>query len=145
MQARRLLQVLGVASVMLVASFTVSALSPTAEKAIADRIKPAGEVCVEGDAACAGAAVAAGGAPKSGDQVYNASCMACHATGAGGAPVMGDKAAWKPRIAQGMDTLHKHAIEGFTNVGMMPAKGLCMTCSDDEVMAAVDFIVKGSK
>lgn len=142
MQARRLLQVLGVASALLVASVTVSAISPATEKAITDRIKPAGEVCVEGDAACAGAAAASGGAPKSGDQVYNASCLACHGTGAGGAPKYGDKAAWAPRIKQGMDTLHKHAIAGFN---AMPAKGLCMACSDDEVMAAVDYLVKGSK
>jgi cytochrome c5 len=142
MQARRLLQVLGVASALLVASVTVNAISPAAEKAISDRIKPAGEVCVEGDAACAGAAAASGGAPKSGDQVYNASCLACHGTGAGGAPKYGDKAAWAPRIKQGMDTLHKHAIGGFN---AMPAKGLCMACSDDEVMAAVDYLVKGSK
>jgi len=68
--------------------------------------------------------------------------MACHGTGAGGAPKMGDKAAWAPRIKQGADTLHKHAIAGLN---AMPPKGLCMTCSDDEVIAAVDYIVKGSK
>ena len=87
-------------------------------------------------------APAASSGPRSGEDVYNASCMACHATGAGGAPKTGDVAAWKPRIAQGADTLHKHAIAGFN---AMPAKGLCMTCSDDEVIAAVDFIVDKSK
>jgi len=142
MQARRLLQVLGIASAMLVASVTVQALSPASEKAIADRIKPAGEVCVEGDAACAGASAAGGGAPKTGDQVFNTTCNACHGTGAGGAPKYGDKAAWAPRIKEGVDTLHKHAIGGFN---AMPPKGLCMTCSDDEIMAAVDYMVKAAK
>jgi cytochrome c5 len=41
--------------------------------------------------------------------------------------------------------LHKHAIEGFNDIGMMPAKGLCMSCSDDEVMAAVDYMLENSK
>lgn len=141
MQARRLLQVLGVASAMLVASVTVYALSPAAEKAIADRLKPVGEVCVEGDAACASAAVV-GGAPKTPEQVYNTSCMGCHSTGAGGAPKMGDKVAWAPRIKQGMDTLHKHAIEGLN---AMPPKGLCMTCTDEEIIATVAYILDGSK
>lgn len=142
MHARRLLQVVGIASALLVTSVAVQALSPAAEKAIADRIKPAGEVCVEGDAACAGAVAASGGAPRSGDAVYNASCMACHATGAGGAPKLGDKGAWAPRIAQGLDTLVNHAIVGLN---AMPPKGLCMTCSDDEIKAAVEYIVAGSK
>lgn len=142
MHARRLLQIMGVAGVLLATSVAVQAISPATEKAIADRIKPAGAVCVEGDASCAGAVAAAGGAPRSGDAVYNASCMACHGTGAGGAPKLGDKAAWAPRIAQGVDTLVKHAIGGFN---AMPAKGLCMTCSDDEIKAAVEHMVKGSK
>jgi cytochrome c5 len=141
MQARRLLQVSGIASALLVASVTVYALSPAAEQAIAERIKPVGEVCIEGDAACASAAVA-GGAPKAPEEIYNTTCMGCHSTGAGGAPKMGDKGAWAARIKQGNDTLYKHAIEGLN---AMPPKGLCMTCSDEEVIATVDYIVNGSK
>ena len=55
---------------------------------------------------------------------------------------MGDAGAWSPRVAKGMETLYTHAINGFN---AMPAKGLCMTCSDDEVKAAVDHMVEGSK
>jgi cytochrome c5 len=142
MHASRLLQVLSAAGVLLAASVAVQALSPAAEKAIADRIKPVGEVCIEGDAACAGTASAAGGAPRSGDAVYNGSCMACHGSGAGGAPKTGDKGAWAPRIAQGLDKLVEHAVGGFKG---MPAKGLCMNCSDDEIKAAVEYMVKNSK
>jgi cytochrome c5 len=88
---------------------------------------------------------AASSGPKSGEEVYTGSCQGCHAVGAGGAPKLGDAADWGTRAGQGMDTLYKHAIEGFSNIGMMPAKGLCMSCSDDEVKAAVDYMVENSK
>jgi len=73
----------------------------------------------------------------SGDQVYQQNCLACHSSGAMGAPKFGDKAAWGPRIAQGYDTLVKHAIEG---IRMMPARGGNAALSDDEVAAAVAYM-----
>ncbi len=58
----------------------------------------------------------------------------------------GNKDEWAPRIAQGKDTLYKHAIEGFTGAkGMMPARGGAATLSDDDVKAAVDFMVAKSQ
>lgn len=112
------------------------------QRATIERIKPIGSVCVEGQpcegvAAPAAAAPAAGGAARAGDVVYNASCAACHGTGAAGAPKVGDKGAWGPRIAQGKPTLYQHAIGGIRG---MPPKGMCMTCSDDEIKAAVDYM-----
>ena len=81
-----------------------------------------------------------------GKKVYGNVCSMCHAAGVAGAPKPGDKADWGPRIAQGMDTLHKHALEGFTGAkGMMPARGGSTTLSDDDVKAAVDFMVAQSK
>jgi cytochrome c5 len=72
--------------------------------------------------------------------------MACHAAGVAGAPKLGDKAAWAPRIAQGADTLHTHAIKGFQGkAGMMPPKGGNMGAKDEDVKAAVDYIVSQSK
>ncbi|WP_101759279.1 cytochrome c5 family protein [Oceanicoccus sp. KOV_DT_Chl] len=109
--------------------------------AIEERIQPAGKSCMEGDNSC-GAAVASSGGAKSPEDIYNTNCMACHATGAAGAPKMGDTAAWSGRLAQGMDQLYANAINGFNG---MPAKGLCMSCSDDEVKAVVDYIVESSK
>ena len=112
------------------------------DRATAERIKPVGSVCVEGEecgtAAAAGEEVASG--PRSGEEVYNASCNACHGAGVAGAPkpVMG----FCSRIAQGEATLVKHAIEGLN---AMPPKGMCMTCSDDEIKAAVEFMVEKSK
>jgi len=76
-----------------------------------------------------------------GKSVYGKTCALCHAAGVAGAPKPGDKADWGPRIAQGKDTLYKHAIEGFTGAkGMMPARGGGTTLTDDEVKAAVDFM-----
>ncbi|MBU1395093.1 MAG: c-type cytochrome [Gammaproteobacteria bacterium] len=81
-----------------------------------------------------------------GKKVYGNVCSMCHAVGAAGAPKPGDQADWAPRIAQGMDVLYQHSIEGFTGAkGMMPARGGSTTLSDDEVKAAVDFMVDQSK
>ncbi|MBT8149528.1 MAG: cytochrome c5 family protein [Pseudomonadales bacterium] len=109
------------------------------EEAIAERIKPVGTVCVAGDPCAAGLAMASA-EPKSGEQVYNQACMACHASGAAGAPKHRNKGDWSSRLAAGIDTVYANAING---IGAMPAKGLCMTCSDDEIKAAVDYMVQG--
>jgi len=127
-----------------VAAGAAMAVAQSVDEEIAERIAPAGKVCMKGDAcaAAAPAASASSGGARSGSDVYSAHCAACHATGAAGAPKMGDAGAWSPRVAKGMETLYTHAINGFN---AMPAKGLCMTCSDDEVKAAVDHMVEGSK
>lgn len=127
---------------MLVAS--LSAVAGALEEQIVERIKPVGQVCVEGESC--GSAVAAVGAtagePRSGEAVYNGACMACHTSGAGGAPMLGDVAAWTDRIGQGSDVLYENAINGIRG---MPAKGLCMDCSEDEIKAAVDYMVAKSQ
>lgn len=80
-----------------------------------------------------------------GKSVYGKTCALCHAAGVAGAPKPGDKADWAPRIAQGKDTLYKHAIEGFTgSKGVMPARGGSTTLSDDDVKAAVDYMADQS-
>ncbi|MCL9779083.1 c-type cytochrome [Neisseria subflava] len=82
---------------------------------------------------------AAGGAD--GKKVYEASCQACHGGAVPGVPHVGKKEDWAPRIKQGKDTLHKHALEGFN---AMPAKGGNGSLSDDEVKAAVDYMANQS-
>ena len=80
-----------------------------------------------------------------GQAVYGKSCTVCHAAGVAGAPKLGDKADWGPRVAQGKDTLYKHAMEGFTGAkGQMPARGGNAALSDDDVKAAVDFMADQS-
>ncbi|AUL99717.1 c-type cytochrome [Pseudothauera hydrothermalis] len=77
-----------------------------------------------------------------GESVYKKTCAMCHGAGVAGAPKLGDKADWGPRLAQGIDTLYKHAIEGFTGEkGMMPPRGGGASLTDDEVKAAVDYMV----
>ena len=76
-----------------------------------------------------------------GEKLFSSVCATCHTAGLMGAPKLGDKAAWAPRIAQGKDTLYKHAIGGYQGkAGVMPAKGGSQA-SDDEVKAAVDYMV----
>ncbi len=89
---------------------------------------------------------AAGVAVAGGQDTYMKSCNACHGTGAAGAPKTGDTAAWKDRIAQGNATMYEHAIKGFKGkTGMMPPKGGFANLSDDDVKAAVDYMVSKSK
>ena len=76
-----------------------------------------------------------------GKAVFEANCKACHSGLIPGAPAIGKKEDWAPRIKQGKDTLHKHALEGFNS---MPAKGGNGSLSDDEVKAAVDYMANES-
>lgn len=81
-----------------------------------------------------------------GKSVYNKTCAMCHAAGVAGAPKPGDKADWAPRIAQGMDILFKHATEGYTGAkGMMPARGANPALTDDEMKAAISYMVDKSR
>ena len=81
-----------------------------------------------------------------GEAAYNKVCFACHAQGIAGAPKFQDAAAWGPRIAKGIETLHKHALEGFQgDAGIMPPKGGGADIPDDDVKAAVDFMVKAAQ
>ncbi|WP_298453060.1 cytochrome c5 family protein [uncultured Marinobacter sp.] len=132
------------AVVLLGFGITAGAVMASVEDEIRARIQPVGEVCLQGEE-CGEAAAAtqtASSGPRSGSEVYDAVCMACHTTGAAGAPVIGNAGDWAPRVDQGMDTLIDHAINGFN---AMPAKGGCASCSDEEIVAAVEHIVAESK
>lgn len=81
-----------------------------------------------------------------GEDVFKKSCAACHQTGVAGAPKLGDKGDWGPRIAQGKEVLHTHAIAGFKGTkGMMPAKGGNAGLSDAEVKAGVDYMAASAQ
>jgi cytochrome c len=82
----------------------------------------------------------------SGAGVYERHCALCHAEGIGGAPMSGDADAWSARISRGMDTLYRHAIEGYQGEnGIMPPKGGFVNLPDEEVRLAVDYIVQQSR
>jgi cytochrome c5 len=133
----------GLLAVCALLSVTAVALTEKQQAAVTERIAPVGEVCVQGDSDCGSAVVASSG-PKSGEDIYNSSCMACHSTGAGGAPKVGDNAAWASRISKGIDALYNSGVNGVPGTGMI-AKGGCMSCSDEDIHAAVDYIVENSQ
>ncbi len=120
---------------------------------VAENIRPVGDVYLPGEEQQAMAPTVETVAEpepvatvQSGPQVYNAACNVCHGNGVGGAPITGDVDAWTARIAQGNDTLYLHAIEGFAgDAGVMPAKGGNISLSDEEVIAAVDYMVEESQ
>lgn len=106
--------------------------APTAasEEAVAQRIKPVGEVVVA--AATAGAQEG-----RSGKAVYESVCAVCHAAGVLNAPKFGDKQAWAKPIAQGQDVLTTHALQG---VRQMPARGGNPDLSDIEIARTVVYL-----
>lgn len=134
----------GALAAILAVSVSAIELSDGQREAIESRIKPAGHSCMQGDNSCGSASAAASAGPRSGEDVFNAACMACHSTGAGGAPKVGDVAAWADRIAKGNDALYSSGVNGVPGTGMI-AKGGCMNCSDDEIHAAVDYMVSNSQ
>ena len=79
-----------------------------------------------------------------GEAIYNQACVACHASGVGGAPVVGDVDSWSPRIAKGIEALHNSGVNGVAGTAMM-AKGGRADLSDQQVMAAVDYMVDASQ
>jgi cytochrome c5 len=124
------------------------------QQAVAERIRPLGQVYLPGEEHEA-AAPKVSTAPEpepvttvmTGPQVYNAACNACHGNGVGGAPIVGNVEAWAPRIAKGMDVLNDHAINGFDGEAATPmlAKGGRVDLSDQEVMDAVAYMVEQSQ
>ncbi len=116
--------------------------------AVEERIAPIGKVLMPGEERTVNAPVVNAAAPPqpvatamTGPQVYNAACIACHGGGIGGAPVL-EPDAWTARIAQGIDVLYQHAIEGYVGeAGYMPPKGGRLDLSDGEIADAVDYMV----
>lgn len=127
------------------------------DAAVNARLKPVAIDVIPNDPASLAANEAAGAAPApapgaapaapvqitadTGKKIFEAACQACHGTGVAGAPKFADKAAWAPRIGKGKDTLYTHALKGFN---AMPPKG-GSSASDEEIKAAVDYIVAASK
>ncbi|NRA17466.1 MAG: cytochrome c5 family protein [Oceanospirillaceae bacterium] len=136
------LKIASIASVLglsLLLSFNTHA---TSQDKLIERIKPVGQVCVEGDDSCGGAvtAVAASGPARTGVEVYDTKCALCHAAGVSGAPKFGTSE-WTDRNARGIEALLATAISG---INAMPAKGLCGDCSDDELQAAIEHMIKSA-
>jgi len=133
----KIASIISVLGLSLLLSLNTNANS--ANDKLIERIKPVGQVCIEGDDSCGGAvvAVAAGGPARSAEEVYTTKCALCHAAGVSGAPKFGS-ADWADRGAKGIDALMATAISG---IGAMPAKGLCTDCSDEELQGAIEHMI----
>ena len=69
---------------------------------------------------------------------YQMNCFACHGTGAAGAPLLGEAEVWEEKLAKGIEEIMANVING---INAMPARGLCASCSDDDLKALVDYII----
>lgn len=117
------------------------------ERAIKERLKAEGTVCMEGeecvgrkpgDDGSSGGDASAAATPES---TYQTTCASCHGTGAAGAPKVGDSAEWNKRLEKGFDQVVAIAIKGQ---GAMPPKGMCMNCSDDDLKDIVQYMLDES-
>jgi cytochrome c5 len=77
-----------------------------------------------------------------GEETYNRFCFSCHQAGVAGAPRFGDAQAWAPRIAQGRDVLLAHTKAGVPPG--MPAMGLCTSCTEQNLVDAIDYMVSAA-
>lgn len=131
--------------------------NPSHVEEVQQRIAPVGGVyagdtgkaaLAEAQAAAAKAAASqvAYGGTTDGKTIFGNLCQTCHTNAATGAPVLSDKAAWAPRVAEGLDTLVKHATDGFTGKkGVMPARGGNPSLTDAQVKATVEWMVSQVK
>lgn len=116
-------------------SFLTANAQQDANQDIIDRIKPFGSIHVAG-----AVAESAASGPRSGADIYNKSCVACHTSGVLGAPKLHDAADWSPRLDKGFDTVWQNAING---IKAMPPMGTCGDCSNDDIKAAIEYMIEG--
>lgn len=115
-------------------------VSPFAKEAVAGQDNTA--LAIKPDAASGQAGAGVEAMPKTGQELFQQTCSACHGAGIAGAPKAGDKAVWRPRIEKGLPALYEHAEKGFQgSSGVMPAKGGRPDVPDDLVKQAVDYMV----
>ena len=124
-------------STLLVLLFSQEFLSDSYEDEVRKRLgllknKPMVTMASDSDAS---EPVAAG---RSGEAVYNLGCAACHTAGLAGAPMLANQAQWEGRLEKGLETLTNNAYNGYN---AMPAKGLCMDCSLEEIERSVQYML----
>lgn len=109
-----------------------------AAAAVTEVVEEAIEAAAEPAADAASMEVSAAASEFDAAGAYQMSCNACHGSGAAGAPMLGDAGAWEARMEKGMDALMSNVING---VGAMPARGICMTCSDGDLQDIVNYML----
>jgi cytochrome c5 len=124
-------------STLLVLLFSQEFLSDSYEDEVRKRLgllknKPMVTMASDSDAS---ESVASG---RTGEAVYNLGCAACHTAGLAGAPMLANQAQWEGRLEKGLETLTNNAYNGYN---AMPAKGLCMDCSLEEIERSVQYML----
>lgn len=124
-------------STLLILLFSQEFLSDSYEDEVRKRLgllknKPMVTMASDSDAS---ESVAAG---RTGEAVYNLGCAACHTAGLAGAPMLANQAQWEGRLEKGLETLTNNAYNGYN---AMPAKGLCMDCSLEEIERSVQYML----
>jgi len=117
---------------------STSASKPESPRAPAQEVQTAAVQTSEVTAPEVSQPVAEQVAAADGKKTYQTYCQACHANGVANAPKLGDKDAWAPRIAKGNEAMFTTVIKGLN---AMPPKGTCMSCSDDDLRAAMEYMV----
>lgn len=113
-------------------------LEPMTQEAILHRIKPLGMVETESGLVEAKPLAPQALAANAGEVRYKNTCAVCHDAGIAGAPKFRDAADWKPRMSVGIDGMLASAIKGK---GAMPPRGTCTQCSDEELKAAIEYML----
>jgi len=125
-----------VSSIIICAGFSAKA-------DVEDRIAPVGKVELASPAPSLEKSVQPTAQPpvEQGEQVYKQYCAVCHAAGIAGSPRFQNAEDWKPRLSKGVDGLLKSAATGLNT---MPPKGTCTTCTDEQLKAAVEYMLPNS-
>ncbi|HBX37591.1 MAG TPA: cytochrome c5 family protein [Pseudohongiella sp.] len=116
-------------------------VAQTHEQQVAQRLQPVGQVCLAGEPCATGGAPAASGATAAAFDpatTYDQYCAMCHNTGMAGAPRRGDADHWTARVEEaGFATIVTNAVNG---VNAMPPRGMCTTCSDEDIATLVEYL-----
>ena len=78
-----------------------------------------------------------------GKKTYERYCFACHASGVAGAPALDDEQAWTLRLARGREALLASVVQGMPPG--MPPKGLCNTCTEEQILESIDYMIESIK
>ena len=122
-------------------------VAPSLYDALIEKLtEPQGEVCVEGHtceqtANTSQTASSGIAGERTAEDIYQIGCHSCHTAGVAGAPKIGFKSDWEARLSSGVQGLVKNAYNGY---GAMPAKGLCLDCSEEEIEQAVRYMLSES-
>ena len=118
---------------------TVTGSAAPAEAASESKSNTPAPAAAETPAPAATATASPGpGAGRSGKQIYDLFCFVCHATGVSEAPLLGDREKWQPLIDKGMDAMLATSLAGLN---LMPPKGACVDCSEEEMQAAIQYMI----